>query len=395
MKKQILFVESSATATPGKMAKAFKQAGYETILISLLPVNDSFTKEAYSKIISFDFKFFHANLKELPKIARYGLSKWKSMLNAWLQIRRLNPDILIARSTPNWLCYIFHKYFRKSLFIYFPYDFRNFSYVDRKQALTLTTPFELYSEKYCFENADGIIYKGAENKLDLINKKVTGELNIQAPYLHIMPYCLKNLIVPINKNKLSKKDGEIHLAFVGHIGTDYSWKNSVKLVLDSKIHLHLYGKSVYFDAKTSERRDEYSAFLKNKYFHLHKQLDQFDLVKDISKFDYGIWLGYYDNFTNSILADTGNKFATYLEAGLPVIYFDNHKYIGKSFSQYGAGIPININSNLGKILRSISKKKYQEMISKIEKGREKVTVEADIPRLIEFFKKALVYKNSK
>lgn len=391
--KKIVLIESSATATPGKIARALKRKGYDMTLISLLPVNDQFTKDSYSRIISFDFKFFHANLKELPKILRYGFSKYKSLIKAWLKIRRLNPDILIARSTPNWICYLAKKYFRKALFIYFPYDFRNFSYTDRKQALTLTTPFELYSEKWCFENADGILYKGAENKLDLINKKVLGDVKIKAPYLHIMPYCSKDLIVPINKNKLSKK--EIHLAFVGHIGTEPSWKKSVKSVLDNKLHLHLYGKSVYFDAKTSERRDEYSDFFKNPYFHLHKQLDQFDLIKDISKFDYAIWLGYYDNFTNSILADTGNKFASYLEAGLPCIYYNNHKYIGKSFSQYGAGIGVDIDSPLGKILRKITKKQYAEMIKKIELGREKVMVEADLPRLEAFFKKALAYKNSR
>lgn len=392
MKKQIVFAESSSTVFTAKLAKALRDKGYETILVSMLPAStEEFNKAAFVKTISFNMKFMKVDFRNAYIIFKYFLSKSKEIISSIREIRKLKPYIVIGRSTPNWGCVFFKYLFRKSPFVYFPYDIRSFCYEDMEEARNAGVPkFELKAEKWCFENSDGILHKGDENELNMLDKKVLGNVNIKCPAIHFLPYCSRELIIPLNKNKLSKKDKEIHLVFVGHIGHEDSWINSIKLVLNNKIHLYLYGKTANVsDEELKNKLSGYfSEFNKSKYFHYMGTLKPGPLIKEISKYDYGIWMGYYDIYKKNITTATGNKLASHLEAGLPTIYFNNHKYIGELVNKYGIGVGINVNSPLKEILR---KQNYSQLIKNIEKARKEFQVESNIPRLEKFFEKVIAY----
>jgi hypothetical protein len=392
--KQIVIVESSPTDMMAKTSYVLRKNGYKTILITLTgDLEKENLKKSYDKLIGFDFKFFKLNAKNFPSITNYAIKKSPKILNAISEIRKLNPCLTIGRSNPNWLCYLTKKYFKKSAFIYFPYDIRSFCYDNKKQAIMSGVPnFELYSEKYCFENADGIIHKGADHELEILNKNILGNLNLRCPIIHFLPYCLNNFQVPINKNKLSKKDKETHLVFVGHIGIEDSWINSVKMVLDQKIHLHLYGKTANLDKKQSNEKEQYTSLRKNKYLHLEGSVSQELLAKEISKYDYGIWLGYYDIQRPSITTCNGNKLASHLEAGIPTIYFKNHKFIGKLCDKYKIGFGVELKDPLNKILK---KQNYKKLEKNILKARKDYEMHNQIPRLIKFFDQVIKYKRQK
>lgn len=396
-KISIVIIESSPLDLLTKFSKALREKGYKTSLISLLGnLETPFFKKSYDERISFDFKFFKINYKEMPKIFSYSLKKFPSIYKAVIKILFLNPDIIIVRANPNWLPALAKNLFRKSLFIYFPYDFRSLCYNSYEEMIKYVPHFEIKSERYCFENADGIMYKGAENKFDYLDEKILGKnLKITAPKFHIVPYCSKNLVVPPNKDKLSKKDKEIHIVFAGNMDPHPTCLNTFNMVIKQKIHLHVYGKTANIYSDESDRIKAHAKFFKSKYFHLHKQLEQEELIKEISKYDYGLWPGYYgkEYSTNKmILYETGNKFSTYFEACLPIIYIDNYKYIGESIQRYGAGIPITITTPLKKVLK---KQNYKKLVNKIIKGRKEIILEEQIPRLEKFFKETLIYKNTK
>lgn len=390
--RSILFIESSPTDMLAKMAQVLKKKGYKTNLITLMGnTKSNFLRESYEKLIPLDFKFFKINFNNLPKIMLYGFGKFQNLINLLKQINNLKPNLIIVRTTPNWLCFLIKKYFKKIPIIYFPYDIRSFCYKDLSEAKIFGIPkFEIAAEKWCFENCDGIIHKGEDKELSYLNEKILGKVHIKSPSIHFLPYCISNLIIPLKNKKISKK--EINMVFVGHIGLSESWVKSIKMVLKNKIHLHLYGKTANLSDKDSSRSKEYQNFLNNKYFHLHSQVDQKDLSKEISKYDYGIWMGYYDIWAKNITTCTGNKLASYLEAGLPIIYFRNHDYIGRILKKYGAGIGIEINTDLKKLLL---KQNYKKLLKNIEKARKDLLMEKHIPRLEVFFKEVIKYHNNR
>ena len=93
--------------------------------------------------------------------------------------------------------------------IYFPYDIRANEYATKEIAKKVRgiPNFEIKAERFCFENADGIMHKGAPNELKYLNGRMLGDnLKICPLDISFLPYCSKEFIIPINKNKLSKKD---------------------------------------------------------------------------------------------------------------------------------------------------------------------------------------------
>lgn len=401
-KKQIVFAEGFTTAFTFKLAKILKRKGYETVLIVLLgDPSIKYGRQEFDKIINLDARFMKANLKNLSKIIKYSLSKHKEIAEAIKEIRKLKPYVVIGRATPNWLWVLFRKKFRKYPFIYFPYDIRSFGFKNVEHAKKLGVPkFELKAEKYCFEHADGIIHKGDENELKYLNENVIGKVNIKAPVLHFPPYCDKDYTVPINKNKLPKKNKEIHLVFVGHVVTNIqkkedSWEESIAEILKQKMHLHIYGKTAYLsdeELKKNFFKSYLTKFIGNKYFHtVFKTMGYKKLIKEISKYDFGIWMGYGYEKTKHIGFGSGNKMATYLEAGLPFVYYKNHWFIDKLMTKYGLKLAVTPDEikNLKKTLKKIN---YERYLKNVVMARRDFEIKHNLPRLEKFFKEVREYK---
>src|SRR3989338_4855869 len=125
--------------------------------------------------------------------------------------------------------------------------------------------------------------------------------NIKLVQLQIsfLPYCSGEFNVPINKNKLSKKDKETHMVFIGSIGSvNPSACNYLleyfKEIIKQKIHIHIYTKP-----NTIPK----------------------EIIREISKYDYGLWPLDYKLKNPKITLEpklaTGNKLSSYLEAGIP------------------------------------------------------------------------------
>ena len=396
-KKQIIFVESGPADTISKISRALKKKGYETVLIMLTGnIESAFLKESFDKIISFDFKFFRINLSNLPAIFLYGLKKFPKILRAIIEIKKLNPYVVIGMATPNWLCALTKKYLRKSPFIYFPYDIRSFSYKDIEDSKKRgkIPRFELKAERYCFENSDGIMHKGDNMELTFLNKKVLGNIEIKCPTFYLFPPCSKDLITPVNeKEKLSNKDKEIHVVYVGSI--DEEGLEQTKIVLDQKLHFHIYGKNVQLSKEElyEDLNKVFKSMMKSKFFHLHDSVDQKVLPKEISKYDYGLY-SFFDQHKPEVVhrVAIGNKVASYLEAGLPVIYFKAHKALSETLNKYKIGIPIRDSSDLKNLKKNLEKNEPEKFTKRILKAREDLCIENDIPKLERFFNKVRIYK---
>src|SRR3989344_271269 len=212
-KKQILFIEPFPTVMIYKIAKIFRQKGYETVLIILLESETSkeFHLDAFDRVIYFNLKFHKLNLKNLTLIAGSMIKKLKDLTTASFSTFKLNPYVIFARAAPSWPCALARKFFKNYPFIYFPYDIRTEYYKTAEQAKKFggLPDFEIKAERYCFENSDGVMHKGYTKELEFLEGRMLGEnIKLPEPQLSFLPYCTKEFSIPINQNKLSKKDNE-------------------------------------------------------------------------------------------------------------------------------------------------------------------------------------------
>tara|TARA_Y100000034_G_scaffold45936_1_gene56480 strand:+ start:10540 stop:11799 length:1260 start_codon:yes stop_codon:yes gene_type:complete len=405
-KKQIVFLEPFPTVMIYKIARLFKKKGYETILVVLLESKDAskeFHKGAFDKIIFFDLSFFKINLKNAPLILISLIKKLKGLIESSISILRLKPYVVFTRGSPSWPCALTMKLFKKIPIIYFPYDIRCQYYKSIKHAIKFgkMSKFELNAERFCFENADGVMHKGYVKELEFLNGRMLGNKIKLSPFtLSFLPYCSKEFNVPINSNKLSKKDKGIHIVHidsmgsVGPIGAKYVY-NTLNDLVNQKIHIHIYSRPnsiskeqlMKFFKEESEFTKSYGSLLKSKYFHLHPPLEPDKIAAEISNYDYGLYpsgpkteLSKYDL---ELRFSTGNKIASYLEAGLPLIYEDDAIFTGELLSSYKVDIPYKIQ-NLKTLKKRLNKLNYSQLIKNVKKAREDFDMNKNFPRLEKF-----------
>ncbi len=391
--KQIICIESSPTDMLAKMNYVLRKRGYHTMLLSLTgDIDNPFIKEAYDKRMSLDLKFFKIMLGDIPKIVADGVMKSHNFLRAWFIARKLKPALIICRANPNWLCFLAKNFFGSSPFIYFPYDIRSFCYETFEEAIASGVPkFEIHAERYCFENADGIIHKGAEDELEFISEKVLRkEVHLHAPTLHFQPYCLKELMVhPKKSKKASSQDNQFHIVNAGHLETVPKVIEGVQQLTQQNIHFHAYTKTanIAHEEVSKKIRESYREIIKSPYFHIHAPADQKTLAHEISKYDYGIAFGP-DEIKKNLTLCTTHRISSYLEAGLPVICLKRQRTISDFVMRNHIGLSTEF-SEFGKLKKILEKQNYKKLVQNVLKVREKYEMHEQVPRLEYFFQEVI------
>ena len=404
-RKQIIFF---CATTPYvmiyKIAKEFRKNGYETILITISQydkwdINDY--KDGFDKIICSNFQIYKPNLKNSFNM----LKRLPHLIMAIDKIGKLKPYLVFAIARPNYITALAMKFFKKYPLIYFPYDILHHFYIESPNFLNIQTPdFELRAERYCFENADGIMHKGGPGELDSLKQKtVLGDPVKTTPLkLCFLPYCSKEFIVSINKNKLSQKDGEIHLVNVGGLLNDKRNLEIYRLLftklLSQRIHIHLYVKTQHLSKEEDKKniRKGLRSFMGNKYFHIEYAFPPKKLIFEISKYNLGLWLEHYEkmNLKKSFSypqLTTGNKISTFFEAGIPFIYTKNFVFVDRIMKKYGFNLGMDMD-DFDTISKKIKKLNFKEIEKKMVRARKDFSVEKHFPRLEKFVKKVVARK---
>lgn len=403
-KKQIvIYSATSPTAFVYKFALLLKNNNYETVFFTMCneeQFDQNFYKEAFDKIICSNFQFSKSNLKK-PK---YLLENFPRLIKFLTALNRLNPYVVIGISGNNWQLKLAHKlFFKKHPFVYFPYDILSHFFNSMESALKSPIApkiYELNSEKYLFENSDGILHKGSSYELEPIEGRVFKKINLAPLQLNFSPYCSKEFNVPINKNKLSKKDKELHFVYTGFLANNPEsakiFKQYFKDITSQGIHMHIY-TIVGHVSKEKEREyivDFFKDVEQSKYLHLHKALGAKEIVKEISQYDFALWLSYETNEDNiESVHSVGNKISTYLEAGLPIVYNKNSVYLHKILRGYGLDLSFT-NKNLKTINKRLKKMKYNHLIKKLEEARKDFDMDVNFPRLDNFLKQVVKNKRN-
>ncbi|MBT4165931.1 hypothetical protein HOE04_02745 [archaeon] len=399
-KKQVVFIEGFPTAMVYKIAKEFRKRGYETVLIRILKANNEnygFYKQAYDKIIDIDIPYVSLNKKNFLKIVWMFFRQGGKIFSAFLKIFKLKPYIVFGRAPISVPIAFFRIFFKKSAFVYFPYDIRRQAFPNLKIAKKNIGFFEMIADNYCFEHSDGILHKGASYELkDLQKRKLIDLSKLPKHEVSIYPYCSKDFIVPFNKNKLSKKDGEIHMVYVGGTGKKnekfyFEQLKSVDMLIKKGIHAHFHFGSEISSDEEREREElvkknffeKYKDIQGINYFHLEKSFNAKDIAREISKYDFGFW----PECEYDVRLATGNKFSTFIEAGIPFFYFKKHEINDEIAKEYGLGI---LHADGVKNFKEfISKLDYDKLIEGVKKARENYLMEKHFSRLEEFVERVV------
>ncbi len=396
-KKIVFYSASPPSIFIYKIARLFYRKGYKTILVTMCEkeaIDLDFYQEAFDEIIFSNFQFFKPSNKTLFYLFKRGWSFIRFLIRA----KMLRPYVVIGSSGANWQLKFFHRFFfKKYPFIYFPYDILSLYFNSNEEALQKgVKAFELDAEKYCLENSEGILHKGSPHELDFFKSK-----NYSLPKLQLdfSTYSSKEFSVSINKKKLSKKDKEIHIVYIGFFFND---EESVKIInkifneiLSQGLHLHIYATVKHIPKNQADIyfNDLFNRFKGLKYFHIHSPLGPKEIIREISKYDYALW----PNTLNPNLPDnkyhTGNKFASYLEAGIPMLYSNQSIYINTLMKHYGLG-KLSFGKNINGLKKSLKKLNYKELERKTIKAREDFDMDKNFPRLEKFIEETVASKNS-
>ena len=242
-----------------------------------------------------------------------------------------------------WIIVFLIRLFRlKVEIILFRYDIEHFYLLPSRKGFNekLRHFISLMLEKFCLLRADKIVHKGLENELEFLH--FYGKIKDKPHYL-FREFLDKRLIQKSRQNaKLSRKDGQLHLVYIGGLylndfPTIESFWTFYPKITCQKIHLHIYSKQpegIVKKLREMEKRD--------RYFHYEGFMEHKDLLREISKYDYGIqFFGREDKepgIVNKVAFS--NKLFDYISARLPVIVTSNQVAIADFVEQHNIGFSI-------------------------------------------------------
>lgn len=175
----------------------------------------------------------------------------------------------------------------------------------------------LEHEKIANEQSDGRIYV-SEGVRDYIQRRYKVDANKD---LVFYSYVSESAVPHSFKEKLSKKDGQTHIVYIGTVtsrieGSHYDLREIFKGIANHKMHIHIYVSRFGLKDKAYREMAETSRFI-----HYHGNMDQRSLLQEITRYDYG-WAGF-NRAKNEEHLDVAfpNKIMEYIACGLPVLAF--------------------------------------------------------------------------
>ena len=380
--KTICFVKQDATIRIYKQAKALKLTKKYRLILICEKCDYYLQKDIFDEIIFYGFLENKKN-NLLTRILNFGFNKLFKF--GEMNLKRLSKDIDVdlyhCHAEPNSIPRIIMENSRVPV-LFDSQDFSGISYgIENLDEKTKD------DEKYCFENADGIVRKGTQFEIDYYRQN---GYNIECPEFQWLDYCDEDLFANINIKKLSEDDYEYHLVHTGTISTDPvndAFKYLIplaKILAKQKIHLHIYPNPLEYD-----NAREYHELDRNvEYFHFHKPVPYTILSEEVSKYDYGILILKQVNSEranmNKFKVGQGNKTFSYFEAGLPEISSDFLLNNNKLIIDYGLGFIVN-EADLNNLDKLLNNADYDKLRNNVLKARNELSLKNRVHDLEDFY----------
>jgi hypothetical protein len=142
---------------------------------------------------------------------------------------------------------------------------------------------------------------------------------------------------------------EMHLVFAGNIDdfndSNRNIRDIVEGLIKSGVHVHIYWKV-----------DPYC--IKSPFYHFVGYLDAKSLVKEISKYDYGVVAYALTDSTARRAAYAPAKAFDYLAAGLPIITFSYLKGLSELVNEHGVGVVFKDHADMMNRVGSLKNRSF-------------------------------------
>jgi len=227
-------------------------------------------------------------------------------------------------------------------------------------------------EKIANEESDGRLYV-TEGVGDYIRKRYS----VDDSELVFRNYVSEDMIPWDLTDKLSDKDGEIHIVYAGTItsqmeGHHYDLREIFRKIAEQGFHIHIYAAS---------EDEAYSLLAEEEdLIHYHGHFDRKTLMHDeLQKYDFG-WAGFNDVMNKEHLdVALPNKAIEYIACGLPVLTLP-HKTLSEFVEEHKVGFVINSFDDMKEQL--FESNEIKEIVLR---KRYEFTIENNIDQLIQFY----------
>ena len=305
------------------------------------------------------------------------MKRWKDVFIGIREImKEFNPHKIIicgGSLISVWLVVFLTRISRKKIeIIFYKNDIENFRLYPSGFRAKIGHFIARATERYCMLAADKIIHKGLYKELEYL--AFYSSIKSKPHYLFREFLEEKNLVPYSTNGKLSSKDKEIHLAYVGGFYIENrSYHDSILGFCDTvtkhKIHLHIYSEqSSAVEQKLRKLSNQ------NKFFHYEGFVSHDKLMNKISQYDYGIF-GLHrgdrkmEGDRQFIITAFGFKIFDYISAHLPVICTRDLTAAVEFLEKYNIGLIIdNEEIHKIKIILDNNRKNYLKMIKNIDRA---------------------------
>jgi len=167
-------------------------------------------------------------------------------------------------------------------------------------------------EKKVMEKSDATVFS-TKCMLEYAKKRY----KLKEKNIVFLNYALEKESCLLSKEKFSKIKGGMHVGFTGNINIDMAHRNFLPLfkkLADERIHVHMH-----VITRTNESLSACKKIAENNNFlHYYPPMPMSDILKELSKCDYGLLPFPTDKEKKYVDTILPNKLFDYLIAGLPI-----------------------------------------------------------------------------
>lgn len=294
-------------------------------------------------------------------------------------VRSLKADLFHAHAEPNWVPRVVIENAQAPV-VFDAYDFTGIRY-----GVEGMDPRERLAERFCLENADGLVHKGPDGELGYYRSM---GYSVKAPQIQFQDYCIEGL-EDTEVLRLSRDRSRFDIVFVGSFDYDslpdsrYGYikiKKLVQILATRGMCFTVYQNPYQRREMEIPETDCLRVFLGGVRYS--------ELANTIGRHGWGSQLQFFDKATeiNPVFRKVAhsNKVATYLEAGLPILVSSDLELIAAQVRNAGIGLVVP-QRGLKDIHRRIASADYQGLVERVLQYRKGFSLDVQIGRLERFY----------
>jgi glycosyltransferase involved in cell wall biosynthesis len=205
--------------------------------------------------------------------------------------------------------------------------------------------------------------------------------------LVFLNYVSRDCVPKSFKKKLSERDGQTHIAYVGSITSllkqsHYYLLDIFREIASHRLHIHIH-PAPNLITHSSRAYKELDA--ENEFIHYHEHMDRRKLLQQLTQYDYG-WAGLNTARNRKHLEIAlPNKVIEYVACGLPVLVFP-HKTIKNFIERNRVGV---VGKDVQDVARRLAGVDASELRSNVERCGATLIIEERIGALVRFYRRLM------